>query len=198
MKNKEQVLVVPVNYVSSIKNGFSGAASFSTAKTFSLYDSIGVYKPRYEIDNNICFVKISVTLIFKHDDKFLVKELYDKNKRPCIELGINSFIKKSSGNYNAIHSQITHILQDDLNLDSDNVKINFIGHIRDLTNDTVKSILGCVYYIDTTETCIFTSNSSIYQYKWYTLKELVDRYTKETSWSRIMVDGLLEGSIKIN
>ena len=58
MKNKEQILVVPVNYVSSIKNGFSGATSFSTVKTYSLYDSIGVYKPRYEIDNNICFIKI--------------------------------------------------------------------------------------------------------------------------------------------
>ena len=109
-----------------------------------------------------------------------------------------SFIKKSSGNYNAIYSQITRILQEDLNLNSDNIKINFIGHIRDLANDSVKSILGCIYYIDTTETCLFTSNSSIYQYKWYTLKELVDRYTKGTSWSKQIIDCLLEGTIKIN
>jgi predicted NUDIX family phosphoesterase len=198
MKNKEQILVVPVNYVSSIKNGFSGATSFSTAKTYSLYDSIGVYKPRYEIDNNICFIKISIMLIFKHGDKFLVKELYDKTKRPCIELGVNSFIKKSSGNYNAIYSQITHILQEDLHLDIDNIKINFVGHIRDLANDSVKSILGCIYYIDTAATCLFTGDSSIYQYKWYTLKELVDRYSKATSWSKQIIDCLLEETIKIN
>lgn len=198
MKNKEQILVVPVNYVSSIKNGFSGATSFSTTKTYSLYDSIGVYKPRYEIDNNICFIKISIMLIFKHGDKFLVKELYDKTKRPCIELGVNSFIKKSSGNYNAIYSQITHILQEDLHLNSDNIKINFVGHIRDLANDSVKSILGCIYYIDTAATCLFTSNSSIYQYQWYTLKELVDRYSKATSWSKQIIDCLLEETIKIN
>ena len=196
MKNKEQVLVVPVNYVSSVKNGFSGT-TFSLAKSYSLYDSIGVYRPRYEIDDNICFVKISIMLIFKHNDKFLVKELNDKNKRPCIELGVNSFIKQSSGNYQAVYSQIVRILQDDLKFNSDKIKIKFVGNIRDLTNDSVKSILGCIYYIDTTETCIFTSNSSIYQYKWYTLRELVDKYTKGTSWTKIMIDGLLDDSIKL-
>ena len=197
MKNKEQILVVPVNFVSSISNGFTGATSLSR-NSYSLYDSMGSYMPRYEIDNNICFIKISVVMIFKNHDKFLVKELYDTNKRPCLELGINSFIKPLAGNNKAILNQMNYILKNDLKIDPESVKINFIGNIRDLANDTVKSILGCVYYIDTTDILDITSASTIYQYKWYTVHELVDRYTRATSWSKKLIDCLLEETIKIN
>ena len=196
MKNKDQVLVVPVNFVSSISNGFSGATSLSK-NNYSLYDSMGTYKPRYEIDNNICFVKISVVMIFKNDNKYLVKELYDLTKRPCLELGINSFIKPYSGNNKAIFNQMSYILKD-FNINPESVKINFIGNIRDLANDAVKSILGCIYYIDTTDTNKLISTSTIFQYKWYTLQELVDRYSKATSWSKQIIDCLLEKTIKIN
>ena len=137
-------------------------------------------------------------MIFKNHDKFLVKELYDTNKRPCLELGINSFIKPLAGNNNAVLNQMNYILKNDLKIDPESVKINFIGNIRDLTNESVKSVLGCIYYIDTAATCLFTSDSSIYQYKWYTLKELVDRYSKATSWSKQVIDCLLEETIKIN
>ena len=198
MKNKEQVLAVPVNYVSYLKNGFTGAAFINAMNTYSLYDSTGVYKPRYEIDDNICFVKIAIVMIFKSDNKFLVKELYDLKRRPCLELGINSYIKPYSGNYNAVYNQIAYILKNDLKIDPDSVKINFIGNIRDLANDSVKSILGCIYYIDTTEMDMTISKSNIYQYKWYTVNELVDRYTKATSWSKQLIDNLLDGTIKIN
>lgn len=197
MKNKEQVLVVPVNYVSYIKNGFAGASLYNR-NFYSNYDSTGVYKARYEIDNNICFVKISVVMIFKHDNKFLVKELYDLNKRPCMEIGINSFIKPLAGNNNALLNQMNYILNHDLKIDPESVKINFIGTIRDLANESVKSILGCIYYIDTTDVDMIISKSNIYQYKWYTLKELVDRYSKATSWSKQIIDCLLEETIKIN
>ena len=196
MKNKDQVLVVPVNFVSSIPNGFSGATSLSK-NNYSLYDSMGSYMPRYEIDDNICFVKISVVMIFKHDDKYLVKELYDTTKRPCMELGVNSFIKPISGNNKAILNQMNHILRE-FKINPESVKINFIGNIRDLANDSVKSILGCIYYIDTTDIKNLTSESTVFQYKWYTLSELVDRYSRATSWSKQIIDCLLEKTIKIN
>ena len=198
MKNKEQILVVPVNYVSYIKNGFTGASSFMHKNSYGLYDSTGVYKARYEIDNNICFIKIAVVMIFKYDNKFLVKELYDLQKRPCIEIGVNTFIKPLSGNNNAILNQMNYILKNDLRIDPESVKINFIGNIRDLANESVKSILGCIYYIDTTDVDMIIGKSNIYQYKWYTLKELVDRYSKATSWTKQIIDCLLEETIKIN
>ena len=93
---------------------------------------------------------------------------------------------------------MNYILKNDLKIDPESVKINFIGNIRDLANDTVKSILGCVYYIDTTDILDITSASTIYQYKWYTVHELVDKYTKATSWSKKLIDCLLEETIKIN
>lgn len=197
MINKEQILVVPVTYTSYIKNGFTGASSISTTRSYSLYDSTGIYEPIYKINNNICFIKISIILLFKQDEKFLVKELYDITKKPCLEIGINSYIKSSSGNYNALQNQINNILQFDLFIDPDTVKINFIGFIRDLTNNSVKSTLGCIYYIDTTNISI-QSSSDIYQYKWYTLRELIDRYNKSTSWSRKITDCLIEKTIKID
>ena len=89
-------------------------------------------------------------------------------------------------------------VKNDLKIDPDSVKISFIGNIRDLTNDSVKSILGCIYYIDTTDADMIISKSTIFQYKWYTIHELVDRYNKATSWSKKIIDCLLDKTIKIN
>ena len=61
-KDKEQVLIVPVNYVSHINNGFTGS-DLKTKNSYSLYDSIGIYKPLYEIRKNICLIEIK-TLSF--------------------------------------------------------------------------------------------------------------------------------------
>ena len=197
MKNKEQILVVPVNYTSYIKNGFTGTSSVSTKSSYSLYDSTGVYEPRYKIDNNICLIKVSILIIIKYEDKYLVKELYDTNKRPCLELGINSYIKNYSGNYNALYNQIIHIINNDLKIDPKTINIDFIGYIRDLANDSVKSVLGNIYYINITNADMIISKSKIYNYKWYTLKELIDRYTKATTWSKTLIDCLVEKTIKV-
>lgn len=197
MINKDQILVVPVNYTSYIKNGFTGATSLSTKNSYSLFDSVGVYEPRYKIDNNICFTKISVIMIFYYDNKFLVKELYDLSKRPCLELGINSYVYPYSGNHLALLNQMNHVLQHELNIAPKTIKINFIGYIKDYTNESVKSTLGNIYHIKTTCPIILSNNSSIFQYKWYTLRELVDRYTKATSWSKKLIDNLLIETIKL-
>lgn len=195
MINKEQILVIPVNYVSKIGNKFTGISSF-TKKSYSVFDSNGIYEPRYKIDNNICFVKPSIVMLFKNDDKYLVKELLDLSCRPCIELGINSFIYPESGNYNALLNQMNIILEQDLKLNKKNVSYEFIGYIRDLANESIKSVLGSIYYVKT-DKIPKLSNNSIYQYKWYTIDELVDRYSKATSWSKILIDLLLIETIKI-
>ena len=194
MRNKEQILVVPVNYVSHIGNNFTGT-SLSTKSSYVQFDSTGLYEPRYKIDNNICLIKIAVVLIFKDKEgKYLVKESKNKKIRPCIELGINSYIEPDSGNYKALYNQINTLCKE-IGLDTKDTSNKFIGYIRDLTNDCVKSTLGMVYYIDTNKDLNFSNKSKLYSYEWYTLKELVDRYTKTTSWSKILIDNLLVENI---
>lgn len=197
MINKDQIMVVPANYTSYIDNGFTGTISVSTKNSYSLFDSLGVYEPRYKIDDNICFTKISVVMLFKYNDKFLVKELYDLNKRPCLELGVNSYVYPYSGNCFALLNQMNHILRYDLKIEPKTVKISFIGHIRDYTNKSMKSVLGNVYHIHTPYPITVPNNSTSFQYKWYSIRELVDRYSKATSWSKQMIDALLDGAIKI-
>ena len=197
MKNKDQVLVVPVNYVSNIGNRFTGT-SLSTNSSYCLFDSTGVYEPRYKIDNNICLIKIALVLIFKDkNNKYLVKELSDKNARPKIEFGINSYIKPYSGNYLALLNQINYILNNDLKIDTNKASYKFIGFVRDLANDSVKSTLGVIYYIDIDEDLCFSNKSKTYSYQWYSLKELVDNYSKTTSWSKEIIDNLLIEKIKL-
>ena len=192
-KNKDQVLIVPVNYVFNIDNGFTGT-SLPTKQSYTLYDSVGTYKPVYEIEKNICLIRISVMLIIKNEyDEYLVKELHDKQKRPYLELGMNSYVKSSSGNYQALYNQLNEMtyynFKDDLNF-------NYIGTIRDLANDSVKSILGSVYYVETKKDN-FTPKTKhdLYEYKWYKKQDLIDRYNKATSWSRIIIDKIVDGSI---
>lgn len=192
MKNKDQVLIVPTTYVSHIGNNFVGT-SLTTERSYCLYDSTGIYKPLYEIEKKICLIRISIFLLIQNSEgKFLVKELHEKSKVPYIELGIQSYVKSYSGNYRALYNQINHLQTEHLKKNTmDDFK--FIGTIRDLANNTVSSVLGNVYYVETDD--ISYEPNRIYEYKWYSVQELIDRYNKATSWSRILIDMMVDKSI---
>ena len=190
---KDQVLIVPVSYI-KFDDGFTGNFTIKTKDSYMLYDSIGVYKPLRDIEKKICFIRISVlNLIKDQDNRYLVKELTDKTQRPCIELGLNSYVKSYSGNYKALYNQLRHISSIHFNQKLD---YSFIGNIRDLTNKNVKSILGCIYYSEVDSSTFIEENNKMYEYKWYTVKELIDVYNKATSWSKIIIDLLVDDSIK--
>ena len=193
MKNKDQVLIVPTTYVSHIGNNFVGT-SLTTERSYCLYDSTGIYKPLYEIEKKICLIRISVFLLIQNSEgKFLVKELYEKSKVPYIELGIQSYVKSYSGNYRALYNQIDHLQTEHLkNNTMDDFK--FIGTIRDLANNAVSSVLGNIYYIETND--ISYEPNRVYEYKWYSVQELIDRYNKATSWSKIIIDMMVDNSIE--
>ena len=192
MKNKDQVLIVPTTYVSHIGNNFVGT-SLTTERSYCLYDSTGIYKPLYEIEKKICLIRISVFLLIQNSEgKFLVKELHEKSKVPYIELGIQSYVKSYSGNYRALYNQINHLQIEHLkNNTMDDFK--FIGTIRDLANNAVSSVLGNVYYVETND--ISYEPNKVYEYKWYSVQELIDRYNKATSWSRTLIDMMVDKSI---
>jgi predicted NUDIX family phosphoesterase len=196
MKNKEQILVVPVNHVSHIKNGLSGTIlSLTTKGSFGLFDSIGIYEPRNKIDNNICLVKVAVVMLFKNEEgKYLVKELTDKTKRPCIELGITSLIKKESGNYNALLNQM-NIISNRIGIDQQSY--TYIGHIRDLANESTKTVLGTIYSVNCDSSKIKIADSKACVYRWYDLDTLVNNYSKTTNWSKELIDALLIKKITI-
>jgi predicted NUDIX family phosphoesterase len=192
MKNKDQVLIVPTTYVSHIGNNFVGT-SLTTERSYCLYDSTGIYKPLYEIEKKICLIRISVFLLIQNSEgKFLVKELHEKSKVPYIELGIQSYVKSYSGNYKALYNQINHLQTEHLKKNTmDDFK--FIGTIRDLANNAVSSVLGNIYYVETDD--ISYEPNRVYEYKWYSVQELIDRYNKATSWSRILIDMMVDKSI---
>ena len=198
MKSKEQILVVPVNHVSHIPNGLSGTiSSLTTKSSYCLFDSIGVYEPRYKIENNICLVKIAVILLLKNEEgKYLIKELTDTTKRPCLELGIISFVKKESGNHNALLNQLNFI-SDKIGLDTDKISYSYNGHIRDLASETTKTILGTLYSINCKTSDIKINDSLTCVYKWYDLDTLVNKYSKATKWSKELIDALLINKIII-
>lgn len=192
MKNKDQVLIVPTTYISHIGNNFVGT-SLTTERSYCLYDSTGIYKPLYEIEKKICLIRISVFLLIQNSEgKFLVKELHEKSKVPYIELGIQSYVKSYSGNYRALYNQINHLQTEHLKKNTmDDFK--FIGTIRDLANNAVSSVLGNVYYVETDD--ISYEPNRVYEYKWYSVQELIDRYNKATSWSRTLIDMMVDKSI---
>jgi predicted NUDIX family phosphoesterase len=193
MKNKTQVLIVPINYMFNIGHGFIGT-SLSTERSYILYDSVGVYKPLCEIENKICLIRISVFLLIKNkEDKYLVKELYDKSKKPYIELGVHSYVQSYSGNYRALYNQISYLKNNHFKSNDVN-DFKFIGNIRDLANSSVQSILGCIYYAELND---FTyEENRVYEYKWYNKQELINRYGRATSWSKIIIDMIVDESIK--
>lgn len=185
-------MVIPVNYMNHLNNGFT-PTNTTTKISYGLYDSIGLYRPLYEVENNICLIKPSVLLIIKNkEDKYLVKELKEKDKRPNLEMGLNSYIKSSSGNNKAVLNQIES-MSDKMFEDMPNFK--YLGTIRDLANESVKSIVGLVYYTEIEEKDFIVKEKHwLYDYKWYNKKELIDRYNKSTSWTKKITDMIVDKS----
>lgn len=101
-------------------------------------------------------------------------------------------MKSHSGNYRALYNQIGY-LKDDHFKNNSIEDFKFIGNIRDLANTSVRSILGCIYYSEVSD---FTFNAhELYEYKWYDKQELIDRYNKATSWSKVIIDTIVDESI---
>lgn len=187
-----KVLVIPSNYAFNINNGFSVSDPLSMKE---LYNSIGRYKPLSEVDKNICMLKISVMLLITCNDKFLVKTLKDQKARPCLEIGYHSYVDAIAENNNILQSQINAITKKYIP-DFRAVDFTFLGYIRDLTNPSTSTILGNVFTIDLPKEDDFIIKLfSTYNYKWYTKKELVDNYHKATSWSKIIIDKIVDQSI---
>ena len=116
----------------------------------------------------------------------------NKSKKPYLELGIHSYVKSYSGNYRALYNQICY-LQNEYFKQNSAEDFKFIGTIRDLANTSVQSILGYIYYSEVTDfTC---EENHLYEYKWYSVQELIDRYNKATSWSKIIIDSIVDKSI---
>ena len=181
---RDQIMIVPVNYI-RFDNGFT-SASISITDSYTYYDNISVYRPIDEINKNICLIKIAVMLLLENEQgQFLAKCLYDKNQRPSIELGLNSYIKSYSGNYRAIYNQLESM--------AGQQNYKFIGNIRDLANKTVQSTLGCIYYCKINEFELPESND-LYHYEWFAPKTLIDNYSKFTSWSKTIIDMLADNT----
>jgi predicted NUDIX family phosphoesterase len=179
---RDQIMIVPVNYI-HFDNGFTGA-SISTKDSYTCYDNISVYRPIDEINKNICLIKIAVMLLLENEQgQFLAKCLYDKNQRPSIELGLNSYIKSYSGNHKAIYNQLEAM--------TNQHNYKFIGNIRDLANKSVKSILGCVYYC---KSDFVPEPSDSFTYEWLDTKTLMNNYSKFTSWSKPFIDMLVDNT----
>lgn len=185
-------MVIPVNYMNHLNNGFT-PTNTTTKISYGLYDSIGLYRPLYEVENNICLIRPSVLLIIKNEEnKYLVKELKEKEKRPNLEMGLNSYIKSSSGNNNAVLNQIESMSDKMFETIPD---FKYLGTIRDLANESVKSIVGLVYYAEIEKKDFIVKEKHwLYDYKWYNKKELIDRYNKSTSWTRKITDMIVDKS----
>ena len=109
-----------------------------------------------------------------------------------MELGIHSYVKSYSGNYRALYNQIEY-LQTNHFKNKSVEDFKFIGTIRDLANTSVQSIIGYIYYSEVEDfTC---DKHELYEYKWYNKQELIDRYNKATSWSKTIIDKIVDQSI---
>ena len=101
-------------------------------------------------------------------------------------------VNLSSLGIRALYNQINHLQTEHLKKNTmDDFK--FIGTIRDLANNAVSSVLGNVYYVETDD--ISYEPNRVYEYKWYSVQELIDRYNKATSWSRTLIDMMVDKSI---
>ncbi len=188
-----KILVIPSNYAFNINNGFSVSDPLSMKE---LYNSIGRYKALSEVEKNICLLKVSVMLLITCKDKFLVKTLKDQKARPCLEIGYHSYVDTITENNNILQSQINAITKKYIpNFKA--VDFTFLGYIRDLANASTSTILGNVFSIDLPEEDDFIIKLfSTYNYKWYTKKQLIDNYQKATSWSKIIIDMIVDNSIE--
>lgn len=194
--NNEEVLVTPYLYTQDIDNGFT--FSKKEKKTiWSKYNSISRYmlkstaEGRKEVQQLIPYIVIQSDTL-----KYFVYQLNKPDKKQyenTMTIGIYDHIKYEDGLKDPVFKAAVRCLFDNVDLQVINT-FEFKGYVREMNSNT-NDHLGIVFKIsDVPEDSITVKNFNFIG-RWMTQKELIEHYGKFESWSKHLIDFMVDNPL---
>lgn len=184
----KQVFIVPYDKTMDIDHGFIKQKHHNDIWT--KYNDIGMYVDKNIADSSIVMQQIIPYTIIKNEEGLYYTATLQQDK-PIISIGFGSNILQQDGIMQPLFKGAVRTLFDDVKIESLQ-PLKFIGTVRDMVN--MPKFLGYVFLIDNVENDIKLNNEKLIG-KWMTKKELIDNYGKLESWSKHIVNYIVDNPL---
>lgn len=194
--NNEEVFVIPYNNTSHIENGFTRVNS--EKNIWSKFDKLGKYIYRDVVEGRVETQQIIPYIVLRSNEgRYLIAKKRNKAKdeiNNTMSLGFGGHINPCDGYKDILFQASARNLLEEISLYPYNI-MQFKGYVREMNSD-IKDHLGCVFLIDDIdekETKILKQD--VYIQDWYTKNQLVEHYAKFETWSKHIINYLVENNL---
>lgn len=194
--NNEEVFVIPYNNTSHIENGFTKVNS--EKNIWSKFDKLGKYIYRDVVEGRVETQQIIPYIVLRSNEgRYLIAKKRNKAKdeiNNTMSLGFGGHINPCDGYKDILFQASARNLLEEISLYPYNT-MQFKGYVREMNSD-IKDHLGCVFLIDDIdekETKILKQD--VYIQDWYTKNQLVEHYAKFETWSKHIINYLVENNL---
>lgn len=191
----EKVFVVPYNVIEDIEDKFTFRKH--TDKIWSLYDQMGKYLYRYDVEGEPSVQQIIPYFVISNKDKskyFVAKRIQgDARLINKMSLGFGGHINECDGYHKCVYNALIREMDEELNMGELLSEPTYLGTIRDVSSST-NDHFGLAFEVAANEDEVSIKETDNLAGKWMTKEELFDNYHKFEGWSKFLIDYLYESS----
>lgn len=191
---QEEVFIVPYHNTEHISTGFT--KQLHTNRVWSQFDKTGKYVYRNDCEGINLFQQIIPYLLIRYEDKYLV-EIHEAENAIKMSLGYSTHITREclTSNKDILFQGALKSLYDNFILERISNPLEVIGTVRDM-KESISDHLGIVVL------CELSSENEIkyvdkfksrnIRYEYMDLDKLIEKYGKFESWSKHIINGMIE------
>lgn len=185
-----EVFIVPYDKTMDIDSGFTSQKHYKDIWT--KYNNVGKYVDKNIADNNSAMQQIVPYVLLRNESGqyFCAVLNNESNKDKLISMGFGNNLEPIDGVMQPLFMGTMRTLFTDVNLEDLN-PLKFIGTVRDMRTDDKH--LGYVFLMDNVSNNVKLNNSNLTG-QWFTTEELINNYGKLETWSKHIVNFLVDNT----
>lgn len=184
-----EVFIVPYDKTMDIESGFTNQKHYKDIWT--KYNNVGKYVDKKIADQNSAMQQIVPYVLLRNESGKYFCAILEENDKKLISMGFGNNLEPVDGIMQPLFMGTTRTLFNDINMEDLN-PLRFVGTVRDmLTND---KHLGYVFLMDNVSNNIKLNNNNLIG-QWLTVEELINNYGKLESWSKHIVNYLVDNTL---
>lgn len=194
--NNEEVFVIPFQETLFIDNGFTYTHD---KNIWNRFDLIGKYVLRSDAEEKKEIQQIIPYILIKNQfNEFYVSKRLEtsteKRLHNQISIGFGGHINKIDGYTEPLFKCAIRELYEELNIEDNLYPLKHIGYVRDLNGKTNDHI-GIVFMTKCLKSKISIKENDYLKGYWMSKNELIDKYGKLESWSKYIVDYMVDSNL---
>lgn len=188
----EEVFVVPFHNLQHIDNGYTW--SKHDKNIWTKFDKIGKYVYRDSAEGIYVLQQIIPYIILRNEEgnylAYTHLESNDNRTSNKMSIGFEKHINpEEAGMNNVLFRGAASVLMDNQLFNNISNPLKFVGYVRDMSEQNADH-LGCVFIFDCKEEDLNISDKT-----WLTKDDLIANYHKFESWSKFIIDHLVDNTL---